>query len=62
MFYQRSKKGHISKLKPNLSMHNEKFVYLTMNKVVALVYTVNAIEQFYEDNNFKKTKKNSFLV
>lgn len=54
MYYHGSKRGNIKVLKPNYSMHGEKYVYLTTNKAVALIYTVNAIEKFYEDNNLVK--------
>ncbi|MDD3122340.1 MAG: hypothetical protein PHC62_02365 [Candidatus Izemoplasmatales bacterium] len=54
MYYHGSKVQGIKTLYPNLSLHNEKYVYLTTNKAVALIYTVNAIESFYEANNLKK--------
>ncbi|MDC7243618.1 MAG: hypothetical protein PQJ44_06750 [Sphaerochaetaceae bacterium] len=54
MFYHGSKISDIKELIPNYSLHNEKYVYLTTNKAVALIYTVNAIEKYYEDNNLEK--------
>lgn len=58
MYYHGSKTTGIKIIKPNLSIHGKEYTYLTTSKVVALIYTVNAIESFYEDNNI--TKPSSF--
>ncbi|MDC7242883.1 MAG: hypothetical protein PQJ44_02755 [Sphaerochaetaceae bacterium] len=57
MYYHGSKTSGIKELQPNFSMHGEKYVYLTTNRAVALVYTVNAIERFYEDNKLEKPEE-----
>jgi hypothetical protein len=49
--YHGSKVSGIKTLYPSLSIHGQKYVYLSTKKEVALVYTVNAIESFYEENN-----------
>ncbi|MFK5883669.1 MAG: hypothetical protein QM489_04935 [Candidatus Izemoplasma sp.] len=58
MYYHGSKTPGIKSIKPNQSMHDQEYTYLTTNEVVALIYTVNAIEVFYENNNI--TKPGSF--
>jgi len=57
MYYHGSKVSGVHELQPNYSLHGEKFVYLTTNRAVALVYTVNAIERHYELNNLVKPKE-----
>lgn len=54
MYFHGSKVSGIKELKPNLSSHDDSYVYLTTNRSVALIYTVNAIERFYEINNLDK--------
>jgi len=54
IYYHGSKTPGIQTLYPNLSIHGEKYVYLTTKKEVALMYTVNAIESFFEKHNLVK--------
>ncbi len=56
-YYHGSKTSGIKTLYPNLSIHGEKYVYLTTKREVALIYTVNAIEAFYQKNNLEKPDK-----
>lgn len=57
MYYHGSKSKDIKILHPYLSLHDEKYVYLTSNKAVALIYTANAIEVFYTKNNLVNSEK-----
>ena len=57
MYYHGSKTSGIKKLIPSKSLHNDDYVYLTTNKAVALIYTVNAIESFFEENGLIKPDK-----
>ena len=54
MYYHGSKTPNIKILHPNMSLHKEMYVYLTENIAVALIYTVNAIEVFFDQKNIKK--------
>ncbi len=54
MLYHGSNHGDIKTLKPNYSMHGKKYVYLSTLREVALIYTVNSIEKYYEDNHLDK--------
>ncbi|KFZ26532.1 MAG: hypothetical protein KQ78_01235 [Candidatus Izimaplasma bacterium HR2] len=56
-YYHGSKTLGIRTLYPNMSIHGEKYVYLTTKREVALIYMVNAIESFYEIRNFEKPGK-----
>jgi hypothetical protein len=56
-YYHGSKTRGIQKLIPDYSLHGQKYVYLTTSFEVALIYTVNAIESFYDENNFDKPDK-----
>lgn len=56
-YYHGSKTSGIRKLIPNYSLHGQKYVYLTISFEVALIYTANAIESFYDENNFDKPDK-----
>ena len=56
-YYHGSKTSGIKTLYPNMSIHGEKYVYLTTEREVALIYTVNAIESFYEKRNLEKPNK-----
>lgn len=57
MLFHGSKTSGIKTLKPSFSMHGREYVYLTTNKAVALIYTVNAIEVFHEVNHLVKPEK-----
>lgn len=54
MLYHGSKTGNIKILKPNYSIHGKKYVYLSTLRSVALIYTSNAIERYFEVNCIKK--------
>lgn len=56
-YYHGSKIKNLKQLHPSVSIHDKEYVYLTTKKEVALMYTVNAIESFYEKNNLDKPKK-----
>jgi len=57
LYYHGSKTSGITKLYPNMSIHGDKYVYLTTKREVALIYTINAIESFYETNSLEKPEK-----
>lgn len=57
MLYHGSKIGNIKVLKPNYSMHDKEYVYLSTLRTVALIYTSNAIERYFEINNLNKPKE-----
>lgn len=44
LFYHGASIGNLSELKPQISEHGEAYVYLTTDPVVALLYTVKAVE------------------
>lgn len=54
MIYHGSKTPYIKKLIPRKSLHGEEYVYLTTNIAVALIYTVNAIESYYDSMGIAK--------
>jgi hypothetical protein len=56
-YYHGSKKSRISTLCPNMSIHGDKYVYLTTKREVALIYTVNAIESYFEKKGLEKPEK-----
>lgn len=56
-YYNGSKTSGIRKLIPNYSLHGQKYVYLATRFEVALIYTANAIESFYDGNDFDKPDK-----
>jgi hypothetical protein len=54
MYYHGSKTGGIRTLIPTQSLHGRDYVYLTSDRNVALIYTVDAIESFYEAHGLLK--------
>lgn len=56
-YYHESKTCGITKFIPDYSLHGQKYVYLTTSFEIALIYTANAIESFYDENNFDKPDK-----
>ncbi len=44
LFYHGTSIGNLSELKPQISEHGEAYIYLTTDPVVALFYTVKAVE------------------
>ncbi len=57
MYFHGSPIKDISVLKPSQSLHDQPYVYLVTNKVVAMIYCSNAIQCFYEDNDLEKPDK-----
>jgi hypothetical protein len=57
MYFHGTKVNGIKELIPNYSLHGKEYVYLTTNKEVALIYTVNAIESFFESKKIEKPAK-----
>jgi len=54
IYFHGSKIGGIKLIEPHESIHGRSYVYLSSNKVVACFYTVNAIEVFFERENWPK--------
>jgi hypothetical protein len=57
VYFHGSKFMEIKTLIPDISLHGDKYVYLTTSLEVALIYTVNAIESYYEENHLVKSEK-----
>ena len=56
-YYHGSRQEGLTILEPNMSIHEKEYVYLTTKKEVALIYTVNAIESYFESNNLQKPEQ-----
>ncbi len=44
MFYHGTSVGNLTELRPSISEHGKPYIYFSTNKVVALFYTVKAVE------------------
>lgn len=55
--YHGSKTCDIKTFIPNYSIHNEAYVFLTTSFEVAIIYTANAIESYYEEKSLIKLDK-----